>query len=114
MAPRVRPSTVCGQNWSNRALTLNVIGRPPRSRRRAPPRAPLLERLGRTDDLQVVGGAEKGDISALDLEQEDALRLDVAVLGEGDLLGDGVVDRGEPLDVLEERLPVGVALLDAG
>ena len=44
-------------------------------------------------DLQVVGGDLEHDGAVLHLEEEDALRLDVAVLREDDLLGDGVVDR---------------------
>ena len=50
---------------------------------------------------------------SFDLEEEDALRLDVAVLLEDDLLGDGVRDLREALDVVEERLAVGVPLEDA-
>ena len=47
------------------------------------------------------------DLPVLHLEHEDALGLDVAVVREDDLLGDGVVDRRQALDVLEQRGPVG-------
>src|SRR4028118_2313845 len=115
MAPMAKPSMVWAQKLSTRPLRLNSIWVSLRSRRGASSRTPPchVPLLAWSTTLEVVGGDERCELPALDLEEEHALGLDVAVLGEHDLLGDGVLHGGEPLDVLEQRLALRVPGLDA-
>src|SRR3954471_9884843 len=108
MAPRVRPSTVWGQNcccrqWKQKSMSIS------RYENGGRPRAPSV-RLAALRPLlvgQLVGGAEQVELPALHPVHVHVAGLDVAVGLEGDVLRDALV-RAEVVHVVAELGSGGV------